>query len=202
MSEGLTKEQEKLLAEIPQELRRETALEYIASGYINQTAAYLSACQKMGRKPSKNPETSASEILGYPNVIRFINSVKEVNAERAQMNAEYVLNRLREIDELDIIDILEDDLSSFKKLSEWPKAWRTSISGIDIKRMFTEDIETVIDKIKWPDKLKNLELIGKHVNVRAWDKEDGDDQEAPSLNINFSVKEPVREVKVTMGQDE
>mgnify|MGYP003622530809 FL=1 len=25
-----------------------------------------------------------------------------------------------------------------------------------------------LKKIKWPDKVKNLELIGKHVNVQAW----------------------------------
>ena len=29
-------------------------------------------------------------------------------------------------------------------------------------------IETILKKIKWPDKVKNLELIGKHVDVNAF----------------------------------
>jgi phage terminase small subunit len=28
--------------------------------------------------------------------------------------------------------------------------------------------ENILKKIKWPDKVKNLELIGKHVEVQAW----------------------------------
>lgn len=30
----------------------------------------------------------------------------------------------------------------------------------------------IIEKIKWPDKLKNLELLGKHINVNAFAKEE------------------------------
>lgn len=31
-----------------------------------------------------------------------------------------------------------------------------------------EDVEHILKKIKWPDKVKNLELIGKHVDVNAF----------------------------------
>ena len=96
---NLTAKQKALFDNIPQELRRETALAYIASGYDNQTNAYLSACKKMGRNPSKNPETSASEILSYPNVLEFINSVKEVVAEKAQINAQWVLEQAVKVHE-------------------------------------------------------------------------------------------------------
>ena len=172
MSGKLTAKQEALLAEIPQELRRETALAYIENGYENKKQAYLSACKKMGRSSSKNPETSASEILNYANVTDFINSVKAAAAESVQVNAEYVLRRLKQIDELDIIDIMMGDLSAFKPLSQWPKEWRISISGIDLNTIVSgDDMETIVKKIKWPDKTKNLELIGRHVQVRAWEKE-------------------------------
>ncbi len=171
----LTAKQEALLASITQELRRETALAYIANGYENKTKAYISACKKMGKKVSKNPETSASEMLSYPNVEDFLDSVKAGIAEEVLIDAKYVLMRLKQIDELDVLDIMEDDLSSFKKLSLWPKAWRISISGIDIKRMVQMEgdnpIESIIEKIKWPDKTKNLEMIGRHVAVKAWEKE-------------------------------
>tara|TARA_R110000850_G_scaffold245205_1_gene370035 strand:+ start:321 stop:806 length:486 start_codon:yes stop_codon:yes gene_type:complete len=93
----LNADQKSLLAAITQELRRETALAYIASGYDNKTKAYRSACKKMKREPSKNPETSASEILSYPNVIEFINSVKIEIAEEAKIDAAWVLTAAKKV---------------------------------------------------------------------------------------------------------
>jgi phage terminase small subunit len=175
----LTELQNELLSNIESELRRESALAYIKNGYSNKTQAYIDACETLGKKPSKNPDVSAAEILNYPSVTKFINSFKADVAERAKTDAEYVLRRLREIDDLDVIDILNDELDGFKNLSEWPKSWRTSISGLDIQTVITggdEPIEKLVRKIKWPDKTKNLELIGRHVDVKAWDGESsGDD---------------------------
>ena len=175
----LTELQNELLSNIESELRRESALAYIKNGYSNKTQAYIDACETLGKKPSKNPDVSAAEILNYPSVTKFINSFKADVAERAKTDAEYVLRRLREIDDLDVIDILNDELDGFKRLSEWPKSWRTSISGLDIQTVITggdEPIEKLVRKIKWPDKTKNLELIGRHVDVKAWDGESsGDD---------------------------
>jgi hypothetical protein len=93
----LDSNQKSLLAAITQELRRETALAYIASGYDNKTKAYLAACKKMKRAPSKNPETSASEILSYPNVIGFINSVKIEIAQEAKIDAAWVLMSAKKV---------------------------------------------------------------------------------------------------------
>ncbi|MNP67377.1 Terminase small subunit [compost metagenome] len=83
-----------------------------------------------------------------------------------------MLNRLTEIDQMDLLDILEDDMS-IKPLSKWPKVWRQSLSGFDIAEMFEgagkeRDLVGLMKKIKWPDKVKNLELLGKHVNVNAF----------------------------------
>lgn len=172
MATKLTEEQKELFNAIPQELRRETALAFIACGYENQTQSYLSACKKMGRKPSKNPETSASEMLSYPNVLEYINSVKIVVAEDAQIDASYVLKRLIEIDQMDFADILNAD-HSFKDITEWPKVWRQYLSGIDLAEIWEgsgDDRRTVgmLKKIKWPDKVRNLEMLGKHVDIQAF----------------------------------
>lgn len=99
----------------------------------------------------------------------------EVAEKEFRIDAGYVLRRFKEIDDLDILDIMEDDLSAFKPISEWPKVWRTSISGIDVKKIISgkdEPVEMLIEKIKWPDKLKNLELLGKHISVNAFSKEE------------------------------
>ena len=101
---------------------------------------------------------------------RILAEFKEQAAESTQIGAEYVLKRLKEIDELDVIDILNDDMGSFKPVKEWPKAWRISISGVDIQHLMSngEEIDTLVKKIKWPDKTKNLELLGRHVDVQAF----------------------------------
>tara|TARA_R110000751_G_scaffold63570_1_gene131042 strand:+ start:1338 stop:1841 length:504 start_codon:yes stop_codon:yes gene_type:complete len=99
MTSKLTLEQKELLGAITQELRRETALAYIANGYQNKTKSYLDACESMGKKPSKNPETSASEILSYPNVLGFLRSVKEKVAQDVQIDAAWVLRQAVKVHE-------------------------------------------------------------------------------------------------------
>lgn len=110
--------------------------------------------------------------------IKELQIAKQEIADREfNINATYVLRRLHEIDSLDVIDIVTDDLSAFKPLNEWPKAWRTSISSIDIKRIVLskkeDGIAAIVEKVKWPDKTKNLELIGKHASVKAFGDELG-----------------------------
>lgn len=95
-----TKQKEALKA-IDSPLRKQTALEYIELGYENGTRAYINACDFLGRKCSKNPETSASEILSYPNVKAFIDSVFEESAEKAHITSDWVLNGIKTLtDEL------------------------------------------------------------------------------------------------------
>lgn len=184
---SLTDKQKELLGEIESDLRKQVALCYIANGYEGNAKSYLDACKKLNKKPSKNPDVSGSEILNYPSVLAFIASIQERAAESTQTDASYVLRRLREIDELDVLDIVKSDLSGFKELDQWPKAWRTSINGLDMKRMIQggeQEIEAIVEKVKWPDKTKNLELIGRHVGVKAWDKETP--KETPQdIVINF-----------------
>lgn len=181
----LTKEQELLFNEMTSKLQQEVALAFIKNGYENKKKSYLDGCENANKKPSKNPETSGCEILGYPNVIAFVDSVRVTVAESVNIDANYVLSRLKEIDELDILDILDDALSAFKPLSQWPKSWRTSISGIDLASIMSGDnIETVVKKIKWPDKVKNLEMIGRHVSVKAWDKEEETNIDTMADSIN------------------
>lgn len=123
----------------------------------------------------KTAQVIGAENLSKPIIQTFIQELMNKRIESNEIDADYVLKRLKEIDELDIIDIMQDDLSGFRPLSEWPKSWRTSISGIDLHTIVSNDgepIESLVKKIKWPDKTKNLELIGRHTKVKAWDKDE------------------------------
>ena len=153
------------------ELRRRFAEEYFQAEVPSLAGAYRLAGGK-----AKDADKAGSEIMKYPEVQEYVASLRAARSKRTQIDADYVLNRLKEMDELDVTDIINDDLSGFKPLSEWPKAWRRSINAIDISEIAkasgsdASDFPVVIKKIKWPDKVKNLELIGKHVSVQAFNE--------------------------------
>lgn len=157
-------------------------LEYLID--LNATQAAIRAGYK-----ENTARSTGSENLSKPDIQARLAELMGERNESTKTNAEYVLRRLREIDELDIIDIMDCSLMSFKPLNEWPKSWRTSISGIDIQTIISgngddEPIEKLVRKIKWPDKTKNLELIGRHVNVGAWNGErDVDDTPIGKIQI-------------------
>lgn len=157
-------------------------LEYIKD--LNATQAAIRAGY------SENTARSQGQrLLTHVDVQELIAKLKAERCDELKTDAAYVLKRLREIDELDIIDILKDDLSGFRPLNEWPKSWRISISGFDMKTIVEggdQPVESLIQKIKWPDKTKNLELIGKHVDVGAFNGERAID-DSPIGKIEIEV---------------
>lgn len=132
----------------------------------NQTQAAINA----GFSP-KTAAVKASVMMRDERIQKRIAELMEERNKRLRVSADYVLLRLVEIDQMDVIDILNDD-GGLKPISQWPKIWRTTLSGLDISTTITNFDETtlknMLKKIKWPDKVKNLELIGKHVDVMAF----------------------------------
>lgn len=144
----------------------------------NQTAAAKAA-------EYKNPAVSASRLMKDPDIQARIAELMKHRNKRVKIGADYVLRRLVEIDQMDVLDILSDD-GGLKPISEWPKVWRISLSAMDINRIRMagkdgdESIESTLQKVKWPDKVKNLELIGKHVDVQAF-------KDRVELNVNVTL---------------
>ncbi|ECL4417934.1 terminase small subunit [Salmonella enterica] len=132
----------------------------------NQTQAAINA----GFSPN-TAAVKASVMMRDERIQKRIAELMEERNKRLRVSADYVLIRLVEIDQMDVIDILNDD-GTLKPIREWPKIWRTTLSGFDlsstIMNMDETSIETILKKIKWPDKVKNIELIGKHVDVNAF----------------------------------
>tara|TARA_B100000700_G_scaffold189815_1_gene209187 strand:- start:51711 stop:52247 length:537 start_codon:yes stop_codon:yes gene_type:complete len=121
---------------------------------------------------AKGANAAGARLLANVSIQQAIEKRQQERAKRTQVDADYVLHRLHDIDQLDIIDIL-DDAGNVRPVREWPKAWRQSITAADLHEMQAGDVMTVVRKIKWPDKLKTLELIGKHVSVKAFEAEKG-----------------------------
>jgi phage terminase small subunit len=166
MSKKLTSKQEVFCQEYLVDLNATQSA--IRAGYSIRTA------QRIG-----------SENLSKPLIQERIERLKLERSNSVGLNAKYVLNRLVEIDKLDVIDIL-DDSGNMKAIRDWPKSWRTSISGLDIQDMLQADTASVIQKIKWPDKSRNLELLGRHVDIKAWDGEQTKDN-SPIQKVQIEV---------------
>ena len=120
----------------------------------------------------KTANEQGAQNLAKLSIQSRISELKAERNDRIDIDADYVLRRLFEIDQMDVLDIMTDDMS-IKPVSEWPASWRRYLSGFDLADMFEgrgEDREMVgiLKKIKWPDKVKNLELLGKHVTVQAF----------------------------------
>ncbi|EEV7831730.1 TPA: terminase small subunit [Escherichia coli] len=133
----------------------------------NQTQAAINA----GFSPN-TAAVKASVMMRDERIQKRIAELMEERNKRMRVSADYVLMRLVEIDQMDVIDILNDDMS-IKPVSEWPKVWRQYLTGFELADMFEgrgdeKELVGILKKIKWPDKVKNLELIGKHVDVNAF----------------------------------
>lgn len=120
----------------------------------------------------KTAYRTGADLLKKPQIQELVTQHREERSRRVQMDADRVLQRLVEIDQMDVADILDDD-GRVLPIKQWPGVWRryaTSIDVVETSEGGNEDdrATSLLKKIRWPDKVKNLELIGKHVNVQAW----------------------------------
>ena len=117
---------------------------------------------------AKTANRTASENLSKPDIQSRIAELKAQRNDLVGINATYVLNRLVEIDQMDVLDILTST-GELKAVADWPKVWRTTLSGMEVMEIASEgNASALLKKIKWPDKVKNLELLGKHIDVNAF----------------------------------
>lgn len=137
-----------------------------------------------GNKTGFKNRQNAWEVYQREDVRDRIAYLKAEREERTKIDADYVLKRLVEIDQMDVLDIMDDQMKILP-LRDWPKIWRQYISNIE--NLELTDAEGVFKKIKWPDKVKNLELIGKHVSVGAF-KDKIEHSGDPNNPINMSLK--------------
>jgi phage terminase small subunit len=118
-----------------------------------------------------------------------VKAAGKARSERTQIDADYVLIRHAAIDQMNAKDIL-DSQGALLPIHEWPDLWTTTLSGMEISEIYEEGSAVgALKKIKWPDKLKNLELLGKHATVGAYRE-----------NINLSSDDALTK-RILAGRD-
>jgi len=126
-------------------------------------------------------EASASDIagqlLGKTHVRSAIDSALAGRAEKTQINAEWVLTRLAAEATADIADLYDPETRALKPVHEWPLIWRQGlVQGIEVDELFEGHGEDRIHvghvrKIRLDNRIKRLELIGKHIGVKAFEEQ-------------------------------
>lgn len=124
-------------------------MKYLIAGLLACGVVLYAGWQKI--------EAQAYQLMQIPEVAEAIKAAMDERNKRLQVDADYVLKRLTEIDQLDLADIFDLD-GKLMPIRQWPLIWRQMVKEVDMKT----------GKVKFHDKLRALELIGKHVNVNAF----------------------------------
>lgn len=168
--DSLEEQQQLFVRELMRDLNQKQAA--IRAGYSENTAA-----------------AQASRLLTNVNVKAAFNELKAIRNEHLGVDAGYVLKRLMDIDALDVADLL-DDKGSIKPISEWSMEWRQNISSFEVA---DDGQGSSVVKLKFPDKVKNLELIGRHVDIAAWTSNQ-------TIDLNANVKAEVATLSDLMDE--
>jgi len=113
------------------------------------------------------------DLLKKPEMQAAIETMRAERSRITNIDAAWVLTRLAQEAFADVSDLYEES-GALKPVHEWPMVWRTGlIAGIETAQEFeTVDGEKqsvgIVHKIKLSDRLKRIELLGKHVNIKAF----------------------------------
>ena len=142
----LTPKQEKFCQEYIVDLNGKQAA--IRAGYSKKTA-----------------EVQASKMLSNPKVQEYVSFLKGKREERTEITGDRVVEELAKIAFMDAEQFFKDD-GDVKLLSELDDDAKSAVSSYSYKRVNLGDGEYVdVPIIKMHDKLKALELLGKHIGI-------------------------------------
>lgn len=149
---------------------------------LNGAAAY----RRAGYVATGNAaETGAARLLRNAKVQAAVAAAKAERSEATKIDANWLLTRLAMEAEADLGDIIDEE-GGLKPVHEWPLIWRKGlVAGIEVEELWEgrgEDREQIgrLHKVKLSDRIKRLELIGKHIDVQAF-KERVEVDAGPSL---------------------
>jgi phage terminase small subunit len=108
-------------------------------------------------------------LLKRPDVGKLVAELKARQADRLDLKADDVLRELLRLARVDIGEAFDDD-GKLKAIKDIPVDVRRAIAGVEVDELFEghgEDREQVgfTRKVKFWDKTKALELLGKHLKL-------------------------------------
>lgn len=141
--------------------RQERFAQELAKG-ASQVEAYRLA----GYKPN---DGHAARLAGKGRIADRIRELQAKIAEKTIVDAAWLLDRLAAEVDADIADLYAED-GSLKPPKEWPAVWRKGlVAGLDVEEVREAGKPVaMVRKVRLSDRVKRLELIGKHISVQAF----------------------------------
>lgn len=153
-ADGLTAKQARFVGEYLAADDPDPASVYLAAGYKARTRYVAQVC--------------ASQLLKLPKIAARIANARQKQQDRVQIKADDVLRRLCEIADLDLADVIAED-GTLLDVHGMQEKVRKSLAGIETEeRTFGEGesaVSTRTHKVRLADRLRALELIGKHLGM-------------------------------------
>lgn len=137
----------------------------------------------------KNADKIGSELLGKTRVKEAVNEQLAIRQKRTLITADRILVELAAIAFADITQAFDDN-GWLKPLKDIPENVRKAIAGLELSELFDgqgdqKHIMGVLKKIRFADKLKAQELLGKHLKLFT-DKHEVTGSDGGALKIEIS----------------
>ena len=141
------------------------------SRFVEEYILDLNASQAAIRAGYSKPTaySAGPRLLENVEVAVAIDEAKRDRSVRTNTDADWVLNRLRDELEADLRDIFGDN-GELLPIDEWPLIWRKGlVTGIEVEELeVAGKVVGVVRRFKLNDRIRRLELLGKHVAVQAF----------------------------------
>jgi phage terminase small subunit len=93
-------------------------------------------------------------------------AAQSARSERTRIDADWLLARLAAEAQADVNDLYNED-GRIKPVKDWPLIWRQGlVAGLEVETI--GEGAGHLTKVKLSDRIKRLELIGKHIDVQAF----------------------------------
>ena len=143
--------------------------------FVEEYLVDLNATQAAVRAgySAKTADQQGSRLLANVKVSDAVAAAQAARSQRTKIDADWVLRTLAEEKAADLADLF-DEAGNVLPVREWPAVFRRGVVvGIESFEEYAgrgdERIAIgMVRKIKLADRVKHIELIGKHVDVQAW----------------------------------
>jgi len=139
---------------------------YFADPEMNKTRAYMTVYTECSGDSARS---SAAALFALPSVDAYLQERMQKRADKAEVNQEWVLKELAKLAGFDPRKLFDDD-GSIKLVRDWDDDTAACVSEIHVNEIFggSGDQKQAIGlakKINTRDKVKALELLGKHLGM-------------------------------------